>query len=145
MRVFINNVLHKKEDKILKNLMDLKVFGNQDIETVKEKMFQLEKWGIRHPKIGWYRDKKRWVGPGKILPWFIPQFWLKPPAYLHDITFLILEEKPHNFDWMTLETSNNIFLAVAKAYKPCWIPWNSFITRFYKFMLDTTGEIFLDD
>ena len=46
---------------------------------------------------------------------------------------------------MALVNSRSVDLnkAIAKAYKPWWIPWKSIVTKFYKFMLDKTGEAFL--
>lgn len=149
MRAFINIKLHKKEEQIIDNCIELNVFNTSCRETIREDLFQLEKFGINHKDIGWYKDKKRWVGPEKLklLSWFIPQFWFKPAAYLHDITFIILklikDKKPNNFGYIDLNTSNKLFVAVSRAYKPRWMFWDSKVEQFYKFMLDETGEVFV--
>ncbi len=149
MRSFLQKKLHKKEEQIIQFCIELNVFDTVCVKTIQEKLFQIEKFGIQHEDIGWYKDKKRWVGPEKLrlLSFLIPQFWFKPAAYLHDITFIILtlikDGKVNNFGWMDLETSNKLFVAVSKAYKPRWIFWDSQITKFYKFMLDETGERFI--
>lgn len=146
MRVFLNKSLHNKEEEILYHIATIGVFkdiGEDDLmEVIENRLFDIEKYTIRTH--GWYTSRKRWVGPGDFLPWFIPQFWFKNAAYLHDGMYNWIESGTAP-DWLTKEVADDIFLAVSKAYKPPFIKWNSVVARFYRYMLEQCGDNFLDD
>lgn len=172
MRVFLEKTLHKNESKIVccvwNELNKLYPEGHSRHFTyadVKNILFAIEKYGINHDDIGWYTKKRRWVGPGRILPWFIPQFWLRPAAYLHDILYIItkilrkirsgelaisktmLDE--YNLEpilgRVNKEISDIIFYGAARAFKPWFIPWKSVVSKFYLFILEKCGEMGLED